>query len=128
MSTVLPVQILQGTSAVITIYLSDGDSGKPRDLTAVTEIIASVPAAAGGCVLAKLSLSQITILSPATSGGFNINFTAAMTALMAVSPGAFSTSGTFTALNLSVLDPTDLNWKPRLIQINNALNIQTPSC
>lgn len=127
MSTTLPIEIIQGGSRAINIFVTDADTGAPRDLTAVTEIKATVQNSSGGCVTKLMSLSQIVVVSPATSGEFTIKFTSTDTAAMILT-SAVTDPTAYVPLHLEITDPTDPDWQPKSIEVNGALNVLAKSC
>lgn len=54
------------------------------DLTSCTEIVVALPLAGGGFAERKLSLTQVAITSPATSGKFTVPITAILSETLLV--------------------------------------------
>lgn len=63
----------------------NGCSSDPLDLTSCTEIVITLPGLNGAPIVKKLSLTQVTILSPAVLGKFTTPITALNSA--ALNPG-----------------------------------------
>lgn len=57
-------------------------SGIPVDLTSVSEIVVNLPNADGTFLQLKYTLSEVTIVTPATTGQFKAAITAAQSALL----------------------------------------------
>lgn len=69
--------IFTGDAKTMNLRAVYQDSGQPLDLTSASEIVVNLPNADGSILQLKLSLSAVTITSPAVLG----NFTAAITSL-----------------------------------------------
>lgn len=62
--------IFKGDAKTMMLKAVYAGTGNPLDLTSCTEIVVNLPLAIGGFLQKKLSLSQVSITSPAVLGQF----------------------------------------------------------
>jgi hypothetical protein len=74
--------IFQGDNKTMPLKAVYSESGDPLDLTSCTEIVVSLPNEDGTLSTFKLSLSTVTITSPATIGKFSILVTTVISNLL----------------------------------------------
>lgn len=124
----LPLSVYQGSSFAPIIKLQD-ENGIPIDTTPYTEIEVDVPGIApAACVAVKLSLTQVTKVSPNSSGQIQPKFTSVMTALFGLTDPTQAADCVFTPLVVKLTDPTNPAQNPFVLVIPNALNILAAGC
>lgn len=74
--------IFQGDDKTMNLKAVYAETGDPLDLTTVTEIDIALPNQDGSFTHRKLSLSEVTITSPAVLGKFSTEVTAIISALL----------------------------------------------
>ena len=79
-----PFEIFTNQDKTMNLRAVYQGTGVPLDLTSCTEIEVNLPLAAGGFVSLLLSLSQVTINSPATIGSFSVPITHTVAATLMV--------------------------------------------
>lgn len=96
-----PYKIYQGKKAQIPVYLTNKSTGRPYDLTAVTDIQVCFKNLDGTDYTASLLGSQIALIDVPKLGGFMITLTAIVTALlMPIDPATMD-------ISLVTTDPTN---------------------
>lgn len=76
-----PFQIFTGDQKTLPLRVAY-NTGLPLDLTSCTEIVVNLPNADGSFLQLKLSLGQVSIVSPALLGQFTALITTAQSALL----------------------------------------------
>lgn len=95
------VTVILGEDREFFFGIKDNDEDVYINLTGVTEIVLSVPAALGGSTDFKLSLAEITI-TDASKGKFKVVASAAKTALFKLGKLSIETVITFTGGKLRI--------------------------
>jgi hypothetical protein len=124
----LPLVVYQGASFAPIIRLQD-QNGIPIDTTPYTDIEVDVPGIPpAACVAVKFSLTQVTKVSPFSSGQIQPMFTSVMTALFGLTDPTQAAACSYTPLVVKLTNPSDPTSNPYVLVIPNALNILAAGC
>lgn len=74
--------IFTGDAKTMSLRALYQETGQPVDLTAASEIVVNLPNADGSFLQLKLSLSAVTVTSPAVLGNFTAVISAVQSALL----------------------------------------------
>lgn len=122
MSATLPFEVIQGRSKAIDIFLRD-ENDQPIDLTSLTEFKAEVHATTGIPIEITLTAAEVVVVGSPLLGHVQLQFSAAKTALMALTGFDGETVMAYTTLQIEVTITANPDYNPNIKQIPGVLNI-----
>lgn len=118
----LPFEIIQGRSKAIDLFLRD-EEDMPIDLTSLTEFKAEVHATTGAPIEITKTAAEVVIIGSPLLGHVQLQFSAAKTALMALTNFDGVNVLAYTTLQIEVTITGNPDYNPNIKQIAGVLNI-----